>query len=358
MHIDNRDPKTFVWILEKFDMPYIEQVWIELTNKNYMKNPSKFGPKSVIGMYLRMMNMAQYQKYSFADSDRLNEENAKSKQIAADMREAQEETQRKIREKFDSGLISEAEYQTLSFDTPSSDQNENFIPDLGVDEEAIRKELTEEDMQYLISKWGFLYKPSQLVQMESLYQKYANEYELNIDREEILKKICKISLKMDEAIDMSDIKTFKDLSTTFDQLRKSGKFTEAQNKEEQERYLDSIGELVSLVEREGGAIPQFCDPDEYPQDKIDFTLKDLKTYNYNLAVNELNLGDLIESYIEKLEKAEAEDVKDLNEGLITNAEEEAAMEVTDDEAFEFQKYLEEEIEADAERLLRDIGDFE
>ena len=176
---------------------------------------------------------------------------------------------------------------------------------------------------------------------------------MNVDREEVLKKMCKTSLKMDQALDTSDTTGYKSLATVFDQLRKSGKFTEVQNKEEKQATLSTVGELVALCEREGGiieALPQF-DPDLYPQDKIDFTLKDLKSYTYNLVTSELGLGDLIESYIEKLEKAE-EDSVDLDAGLITSAEEAADEELTDDEAEEWQYFLENEIEAEGEMLAR------
>ena len=189
--------------------------------------------------------------------------------------------------------------------------------------------------------------------METTYNKYSQEYDLNVDREEVLKKMCKTSLKMDEALDAGDVTGYKNLAAVFDQLRKSGKFTEAQNKEDRQQVLSSIGELVALCEQEGGiihALPQY-DPDQYPQDKIDFTLKDLKSYTYSLVSNELGLGDLIESYIEKLEKAE-EDSVDINAGLVTSAEEEASDELTDEEAEEWQGFLENEVEAEAEMLER------
>ena len=66
---------------------------------------------------------------------------------------------------------------------------------------------------------------------------------------------------MDEALDVGDTQSYQKLASVYDQLRKAGKFTEVQNKEQQERYLDSIGELVALCEREGGPIKEFVDPD-------------------------------------------------------------------------------------------------
>ena len=192
--------------------------------------------------------------------------------------------------------------------------------------------------------------------METMYNKYANEYDLNADREEVLKKMCKTSLKMDESLDAGDVTGYKNLAGVFDQLRKSGKFTEAQNKEERTKYLDTIGELVALAEKAKGPIKNdLPDPDDYPQDKIDFTIKDLKAYTYSLVAGEPHMQDLIESFITKYEKAEQADV-DFGKELITSVEEEEKDAVTQDEAVEYQKFLEEEIAADAEALLAEFGD--
>ena len=366
MYIDNYDYTTFSWILEMFDIPYIKNVWIKMANDIYLKNPAKFSNRSVIGKYIRTMNMKQYADYCFADSDKLN----MAQEMAKERREAtvDKDYVLQLQKELEEGKISKAQYDTLSPETPSSidKEEEEFIAlkeeaikpiQQGADEGEIRKQLTDEEYQYLLMKWGYLYQPSQLVQMEKLYNKYANEYELNVDREDTLKKICKTSLKMDEALDVGDTQSYQKLASVYDQLRKAGKFTEVQNKEEQERYLDSIGELVALCEREGGPIKEFVDPDEYPQDKIDFTIKDLKSYNYNLATNELNLGDLIQTYIDKLDKAEQSgDDIDLNKGLITSKEEEAEEDtLSDQEAIDFQDYLDNEIERDAQMLLDSFG---
>lgn len=366
MYIDNYDYTTFSWILEMFDIPYIKNVWIKMANDIYLKNPAKFSNRSVIGKYIRTMNMKQYADYCFADSDKLN----MAQEMAKERREAtvDKDYVLQLQKELEEGKISKAQYDTLSPETPSSidKEEEEFIAlkeeaikpiQQGADEGEIRKQLTDEEYQYLLMKWGYLYQPSQLVQMEKLYNKYANEYELNVDREDTLKKICKTSLKMDEALDVGDTQSYQKLASVYDQLRKAGKFTEVQNKEEQERYLDSVGELVALCEREGGPIKEFVDPDEYPQDKVDFTIKDLKSYNYNLATNELNLGDLIQTYIDKLDKAEqsGNDI-DLNKGLITSKEEEAEEDtLSDQEAIEFQDYLDNEIERDAQMLLDSFG---
>ena len=59
------------------------------------------------------------------------------------------------------------------------------------------------------------------------------------------------------------------MQKAYDSLMKSGKFTAAQNKEDKSDYVDSVGELVAICEKEG-FIPRF--PTDIPQDKVDKTL--------------------------------------------------------------------------------------
>lgn len=358
MYIDNSDSSTFLWILEKFDVPYIEKTWIAMSNKIYMKNPGKFGPASVIGQYLRSMKMSQYSEYCYADSDKLNFENKKLEQEAAARRLAagrNEEFEEQLQQKLEEGTISEAEYNTLSANaTPQEKfQSEQLLcasAPIDIDEGAIRRELSDEDIKYLALKWGVLYKPSEWVKMEEMYQKYASENELNIDREETLKKICKTSLKMDQALDVGDILNYKSLSNVYDQLRKSAKFTEAQNKEEEVRDLDSIGELVALVEREGGIIPCWEVTDEYPQDRIDFTIKDMQNYVNNLVRNELGLGELIETYIEKEDQRIEQTADDIMKNSFKEYNEDDEL-LSELEAINFQDFFLAEADEQEAKLL-------
>ena len=352
MNIDNRKPETFLWILEKFDVPYVERIWVEMTNETYLRDPAKFGPASVIGKYIRSMNMHQYKDYGFADSDKINNEHKREREIA--QQALSQKNLEMLKWQLEQGLITQGEYdlRTDSVDNittlqtfndliipddaaddsedpqepiaaqPTDSSSLGFIPDFQEERSrAIESELTDEDIKYLTLKWGTFYKISEMVKMEELFQKYASEYEMNVDREEVLEKLCKVSLKMDNALDMDDFAGYQRLSQTFDQMRKSAKFTEAQNKEEQTRDLDSIGELVNFVEREGGIIPQFENDEEYPQDKIDYTIKDMQRYVTRLVKEELGLGDLIESYIERLEKNKQDSMADiLNEDFRDDAE--------------------------------------
>lgn len=188
--------------------------------------------------------------------------------------------------------------------------------------------------------------------MEKLYKEYESEYELNVDRSETLKKICRTSLKADQALDAGDTSGYKALSAVLDQLRKSGKFTESQKKDEAKRELDSIGELVKFVEREGGIIPQYEDPIEYPKDKIDFIIKDIQNYVNNLVKDDLGLGNIIESYIEKMQNEKIDTVED----IMAKGFEEKSDELTLRDVAEFSEFQASEIEKEAEALLESFGE--
>lgn len=362
-YIDNRDPNTFLWILEKFDVPYVEHLWVQKTNEAFLKDPQKFGSNSVIGGYLRSMNLSQYKPYGFADSDKVNAEykreqeeifNRKLQAVAFN-----EEKEKELKRLLDEGEISTSEYRTRSSlhalaeatqeKEDAERHNTQFVFTPEDAENRVVSDLTDEDIQYLSLKWGTMYKPSEWISMEKLYNEYASENDLNTDRRETLKKICKTSLKMDQAIDVGDMVDYKNLAQVYEQLRKSAKFTEVQNKEEEVRELDSIGELVKFVEREGGIIPCFHDPIDDPQDKVDFTIRDIKNYLRRLVVDEQGLGDIIESFIQKSEKQKTESVED-----ILTADFEASNEITQEDREEFQDFQLQQIEEESKRLAEEF----
>lgn len=343
MYIDNQKPETFLWILEKFDVPYIEKVWIETYNKEYKNDPGKIGPRSVIGKYLRSMKMVQYRDYTYADSDKLNYKDQKSAAQAM----ISEEHIKELQQQLERGEISQAEFDTLTATPDQIIQNPQFMTNFSKEnEDKIKAELTDEEYQYLLLKWGELYRPSQWIKLEELYTKYEDEYELNADREDALKKICKVSLKIDESLDAGDIASVDKLQRTYDNLRKSAKFTEAQNKDGLHRDIDSIGELVNFVEKEGGIIPQFEDPIEYPKDKVDFIIKDIQNYINNLVRDELGLGNIIEAYIQKLEQNKANSVEEI---MAQGFEQEE--ELNEQDVANFSDFQANEIEQEAKALL-------
>ena len=111
---------------------------------------------------------------------------------------------------------------------------------------------------------------------------------------------------------------YQKLSRVYDSLRKSAKFTAAQNKEQKNEFVDSVGEIVTMCEREG-FIPRFAL--DIPQDKVDLTLKDMNNYVKKLVTEDLGFGQQIEDSIKKLqiqkEMREQDDEYDFDDDNVT-----------------------------------------
>lgn len=103
---------------------------------------------------------------------------------------------------------------------------------------------------------------------------------------------------------------FQKMSKVYDALMKSGKFTAAQNKAENGEFVDSVGELIALCEKDG-YIEKFYT--ESPNDKVDITLQDMQRYTRRLVEEETNLNELLQAAIERnaKEDAEAKDEDDI-----------------------------------------------
>ena len=326
MHIDNFEPDTFLWLLEKMDVPYIPEECNVLRDRAYAKDPHKMNGMSVFGKYLSKMKLKQWKAYGWADGERLREQNAAR---AEQVREEQAAYEAEIKQQYDEGKISEAQYKTLmSTETqhaeepmygpaPNMDNNpyneNNFMSEDELIDPA--SELTTEDKMYLAMKWGRLYKPNEWVELERKYTEMMNSFDIqDSDTTGTLILICKTYLKMNQAIDCGDVSGYNTLSRVYDTLRKSAKFTAAQNKEAKNDYVDSVGELVAICEREG-FIPRYAT--DIPQDKVDITLKDMNNYVRKLVTQDLGFGQQIEDSIKKLqiqkEMREQEDDFDFDE---------------------------------------------
>jgi hypothetical protein len=95
----------------------------------------------------------------------------------------------------------------------------------------------------------------------------------------------------------------------YENLMKSGKWTAAQNKTEENEVVDSIGELVALCE-EDGFIPKFYTSE--PKDYADRVIEDLKKYTHDLIMNESGLSSMMETAIKQIAE-EAERIKEAAE---------------------------------------------
>lgn len=136
----------------------------------------------------------------------------------------------------------------------------------------------------------------------------------------------------------------------YDSLMKSAKLTAAQNKAEQGEFVDSIGELVTICEREG-FIPRYYT--DGPMDKVDKVLQDLQHYTYTLITEESNLGNMIDSSLKAIEQDRERESK-IN---IENSEDEDEVydypgdkTLTDEDYVEFEEMKQQGTEKDKEYL--------
>ena len=310
-HIDNFDPSTFLWALEKMDVPYIPGEWNVLRDRAYNKDPKKMNGMSVFGKYLSKMKLKQWKDYGWADSERLQEEAGEK---AAKKEEEKKEFEKDLKERHENGEISDAEYLTYMSTESQNDEyinnlsqqdvvgannyfrEENYIDQSELPDPAAQ--LTQEDKIYLAMKWGRLYKPDEWVTLEQKYTDMKKSFTINdSDSESALILICKTYLKMNQAADAGDYDTFQKLSRVYDSLRKGSKWTAAQNKEGKSDAVDSVGELVLMCEKQG-FIPRYVT--NIPQDKVDQTLADMNKYVYNLVTKDLGLGQQIETQLKKM----------------------------------------------------------
>ena len=356
MHIDNFNPDTFLWLLEKMDVPYIAEEWNVLRDRAFAKNPNLNG-MSVFGRYLSKMKLKQWLEYGWADTERLKmlkDERSKAQLAEKEKFEAQ------IKEQFDNGEITEAQYKTLmSTETQNEDYYMGTGPALHIPAAAADNpyqennfidasllpspdaQLTEDDKIYLAMKWGRLYTPADWIDLEKNYNEMMNSFDIqDADTINTLVLLCKTNLKMNQAIDCGDVEGFQKLSKVSESLRKSAKFTAAQNKEQKNDYVDSVGELVAMCERDG-FIPRYAT--DIPQDKVDLTLKDMNSYVNKLVTQDLGFGQQIEDALKKIqiqrEMAEAEETEIMMDG--------ETPELIDEDYEEFYNSIEAQKEQDA-----------
>jgi len=355
MHINNYEPDTFLWILKDMDLPYVPEEWNVLRDRAFETARQKgkaLDGMSVFGKYLSKMKLKQWKSYGWEDSEKLQAINAEKKKAVEVEREKYEEH---LREQLENGEINESQYRTL-VSTSAQNQEQLYAQPIVMDmadnpygdgsdfmpeEDLIDlgEELTEDDKKYLAMKWGRLYKPAEWIELEKTYKEMTESFDIqDADTTNTLILICKTNLKMNQYLDSGDIEGFQKISKVSESLRKTAKFTAAQNKEDKDEYVDSVGELISMCEREG-FIPRYVT--DVPQDKVDATLKDMNDYVKKLVTQDLGFGQQIEDALKKIQiQKEMEESFDQDVELDDNDFEEYH------NAIEEQKQLDEEILGD------------
>ena len=349
MHVDNWKPETYVWILQECDVPYVPDEWSKLL-ESYARDPSKVTGMTILGRYLSKMKLKQYKEYRWKDTEFLQEladnklEQAMKRQgySAAEITMAQEA--KKI-------IIPEEGFKEPVYAEPVVE--DYFAQQAGGDDMDI--DLTDEDRTYLRLKWGKAYKPEEWVKLEQLYEEMMSSYDIQgAGHIDTLKLVCKTSLKANQLIDMGDVEGFQKMSKVYDSLMKSGKFTAAQNKAETGEFVDSVGELIELCERQGYIERFYIDQ---PNDKVDLTIQDMQRYTRTLIEQETNLSNMVEQALKQIQK-EDEDAENNQETDIVDDDdinlEDIEKSLKDEDFNDFSDFLEEESEQDLEEIIKGL----
>ena len=318
MHVDNFNPDTYMWILQECDVPYVPDEWHKLLEK-YAYDRDKLTGMTILGRYLSKMKLKQHKDYRWKDTAFLQEMADTKKEQAMkrqgyDAQEIALQLEKDRQYLPEDGVAKEPVYD----ETPSAPYPvEDYFAEQCEGEE-LNIDLTDEDKTYLRLKWGKTYKPEEWVKLEQLYEEMMQSYDIQgAGHIDTLKLICKTSLKANQLIDMGDIEGFQKMSKVYDSLMKSGNFTAAQNKSESGEFVDSIGELIELCEKDGYIERYYV---ESPNDKVDLTIQDMQRYTRTLIEEETNISTMVEKALRENAKEDEEDAKNNESDIIDEAD--------------------------------------
>ena len=351
MHVDNFNPDTYMWILQECDVPYVPDEWHKLLEK-YAYNRDKLTGMTILGRYLSKMKLKQHKDYRWKDTAFLQEMADTKKEQAMkrqgyDAQEIALQLEKDRQYLPEDGIVKEPVYdETPSAPYPDEDY---FAEQCGGEELNI--DLTDEDKTYLRLKWGKTYKPEEWVKLEQLYEEMMQSYDIQgAGHIDTLKLICKTSLKANQLIDMGDIEGFQKMSKVYDSLMKSGNFTAAQNKSESGEFVDSIGELIELCEKDGYIERYYV---ESPNDKVDLTIQDMQRYTRTLIEEETNISTMVEKALRENAKEDEEDAKNNESDIIDEADlsiEDLEKTLKDEDYTDFEDFKDELAQEDAKFL--------
>lgn len=348
MHVDNWNPDTYLWILQEADVPYVPEEWNKLMEK-YGRDPQSMTGMTILGRYLSKMKLKQFKDYRWKDTEFL-QQMANNKLEQTMKRQGYDAQQIATAIEKSSITIPEGELKEPVYAPPPDAPTEDYFAQQSGEVEQ-ELDLTDEDRTYLRLKWGKTYKPEEWVKLEQLYEEMMASYDIQgAGHKDTLKLICKTSLKANQLIDIGDIEGFQKMSKVYDSLMKSGKFTAAQNKAESGEFVDSIGELIELCEKEGYIERYYV---EQPHDKVDLTIQDMQRYTRTLIEDETNISTMVEKALRENAKEDEEKAKNAESDIVDDADlsiEELEKTIKDSDYADFEEFKEQESAQDNEFL--------
>ena len=349
MHVDNFDPNTYLWILQECDVPYIPDEWNKLLGA-YAKDKRKLSGMTILGRYLSKMKLKQYKEYTWKDTEYLQEvadkktEETMKRQGYDAVEIAQALAQGRV--PIPEQELTEPVYKEAS--DPFIREEEDYFAQMNGGQDDFIDDLTEEDKTYLRLKWGKTYKPEEWIKLEQLYEEMMASYDIQgAGHIDTLKLVCKTSLKANQLIDIGDIEGFQKMSKVYDNLMKSGKFTAAQNKAESGEFVDSIGELIELCEKQGYIERYYI---ESPKDRVDLTIADMQRYTRTLIEEETNLPNMVEKALREIDKEDKDNAANTEDEIIDDIDlslEDLEATLKDQDYVDFEDFLDEQSAADS-----------
>lgn len=353
MHVDNWNPDTYLWILQEADVPYIPDEWNKLM-ASYARDKSKVTGMTIVGRYLGKMKLKQFKDYRWKDTEFLQEmaNNKIEQTMKRQGYDAQQIATAINKATFEIPAEPLEEPQFTNISDNSLSETEDYFAQTSGAQDDFNDDLTDEDRLYLRLKWGKAYKPEEWIYLEQLYNDMMESYDIQTAGHiDTLKFICKTSLKMNQLIDIGDIEGFQKVSKVYNELMKSGKFTAAQNKAETGEFVDSVGELIELCEKEGYIERYYI---EKPNDKVDFTIQDMQRYTRTLIEEETNLSNMIETALKQNAKEDEDEKNQLDDDIVDDADlsiEELEKSLKDEDFEDFEEFKENEINNDSVNMF-------
>lgn len=342
------EPSTYMPLLQDMNVLYDDELWQQTIKKKADSSGFATGVK-VLGPYLGAVRLGQYAGLTWADTA----ERAKDKAHREAVAQAQSEAHRlRFTEalgvgasadlaNIDRSLLSPEEISVIFEGSKPSEPEliegaeSRSQLSVGPRTGAGRGTLSDEDAHYLSTKWGALYVEEELLYMERLYHEMTASFEITTaSHVDYLKKICKVSHKVEQAIDVNDSDSYNKYARVYDMLMKSAKFTAVQNKVDASAQEESLARAILLAE-EHGFIPMH--DISVPRDEIDFVLQDLMRYTRKLVTEEAGLGNMIENAVAAMKRQEEETEADM-ETASTEAPEPILQMMTDEEEVAHYEY--------------------
>lgn len=354
MHVDNFNPDTYLWILQECDVPYIPEEWNKLLS-SYARDKSKLTGMTILGRYLSKMKLKQFRDYRWKDNEFLQElANNKIEQTMKRQGYEAAEIAQVIATASVPMPVGEIAQPVYEEPNPFLSSGDDYFADQSGGADDFVDDLTEEDRTYLRLKWGKTYKPEEWIRLEQLYEEMMASYDIQgAGHIDTLKLVCKTSLKANQLIDIGDIEGFQKMQKAYDSLMKAGKFTAAQNKAESGDFVDSIGELIELCEKEGYIERYYV---ESPKDRVDLTIADMQRYTRTLIEEETNLPIMVEKALREIEKEDKSIAENTEDSIIDDVDlslDDLEATLKDSDFTEFEDFLDGEYAADADFLNGD-----